>query len=64
MWFLENAWIILALPVASFVIILLFGKRFPRKGAGAPRIRGRLHSKRGGREDVAGQHVAVFGQGP
>src|SRR5437899_4539751 len=33
MWFLENAWIIPALPAASFVIILLFGKRFLRSGA-------------------------------
>jgi NADH-quinone oxidoreductase subunit L len=32
-WFLRNAWIIPALPVASFVIILLLGKRFPNKGS-------------------------------
>jgi NADH-quinone oxidoreductase subunit L len=32
-WFLRNAWIIPALPAASFVIILLFGKRFPNKGS-------------------------------
>ena len=32
-WFLENAWIIPALPAVAFVIILLFGKRFPHKGA-------------------------------
>jgi NADH-quinone oxidoreductase subunit L len=32
-WFLRNAWIIPALPAASFVIILLLGKRFPKKGS-------------------------------
>jgi NADH-quinone oxidoreductase subunit L len=32
-WFLRNAWIIPALPTASFVIILLLGKRFPHKGS-------------------------------
>ena len=32
-WFLRNAWIIPALPTASFVIILLFGKRCPYKGS-------------------------------
>ncbi|HEY2303145.1 MAG TPA: NADH-quinone oxidoreductase subunit L [Acidimicrobiales bacterium] len=32
-WFLRNAWIIPALPTASFVIILLLGKRFPYKGS-------------------------------
>ena len=30
---LRNAWIIPLLPAASFVLILLFGKRLPRKGA-------------------------------
>jgi NADH-quinone oxidoreductase subunit L len=30
---LDNAWIIPAIPVASFVLILFFGKRFPSKGA-------------------------------
>ncbi len=30
---LENAWIIPLVPVVSFVVILLFGKRFPSKGA-------------------------------
>jgi NADH-quinone oxidoreductase subunit L len=32
-WFLHNAWIIPALPTASFVVILLLGKRFPYKGS-------------------------------
>jgi len=32
-WFLRNAWLIPALPTASFVIILLLGRRFPRKGS-------------------------------
>ena len=32
-WFLRNAWLIPALPTASFVIILLLGKRFPYKGS-------------------------------
>jgi NADH-quinone oxidoreductase subunit L len=30
---LRNAWLVPALPAASFVAILLFGKRLPRKGA-------------------------------
>jgi NADH-quinone oxidoreductase subunit L len=30
---LENAWIIPALPAVSFVVILFFGKRLPKKGA-------------------------------
>ena len=30
---LENAWIIPLLPAASFVLILFFGKRLPRKGS-------------------------------
>jgi NADH-quinone oxidoreductase subunit L len=30
---LENAWIIPLVPAASFVVILLFGKRLPRKGS-------------------------------
>ena len=30
---LENAWIIPAIPAASFVLILLLGKRFPYKGS-------------------------------
>jgi len=33
MFFLENAWIIPALPAASFLIILFVGKRLPKKGA-------------------------------
>jgi NADH-quinone oxidoreductase subunit L len=32
-WFLRNAWIIPVLPTASFVVILLLGKRFPNKGS-------------------------------
>ena len=32
-WLLENAWIFPAIPFASFLIILLVGKRLPRKGA-------------------------------
>ena len=33
MFFLKNAWIIPAIPVLSFWIILFFGKRLPKKGA-------------------------------
>lgn len=33
MFFLENAWIIPALPAASFLLILFFGKRLPKKGS-------------------------------
>jgi NADH-quinone oxidoreductase subunit L len=33
MFFLENAWLIPAVLVASFVVILFFGKRLPRKGS-------------------------------
>jgi NADH-quinone oxidoreductase subunit L len=32
-WFLDNAWIVPAIPTASFVVILLLGKRFPQKGS-------------------------------
>ncbi len=32
-WFLDNAWLVPLLPALSFVGILLFGKRLPRKGA-------------------------------
>jgi NADH-quinone oxidoreductase subunit L len=32
-WFLRNAWIIPALPTASFVLILLFGRRFRDQGS-------------------------------
>jgi NADH-quinone oxidoreductase subunit L len=32
-WIFENAWIVPALPAASFLVILLFGKRLPRKGS-------------------------------
>ena len=33
MWMLENAWLIPLLPALSFVVILFFGKRMPRKGS-------------------------------
>ncbi len=29
---LRNAWVIPAIPTLSFVLILFFGKRLPRKG--------------------------------
>ncbi len=32
-WFLENAWLVPLFPALSFVGILLFGKRMPRKGS-------------------------------
>jgi NADH-quinone oxidoreductase subunit L len=32
-WFFTNAWVIPALPAASFLLILFFGKRLPFKGA-------------------------------
>ncbi|MFV0523660.1 MAG: NADH-quinone oxidoreductase subunit L [Acidimicrobiales bacterium] len=32
-WLYQNAWVIPALPAASFVLIILFGKRLPLKGA-------------------------------
>jgi NADH-quinone oxidoreductase subunit L len=32
-WFLENAWLIPLLPAVSFALILLFGKRLPRRGS-------------------------------
>ena len=32
-WFLENAWLIWLFPAVSFLLILLFGKRFPRGGS-------------------------------
>ncbi len=32
-WFLENVWIVAAIPALSFFIILFFGKRLPFKGA-------------------------------
>ncbi len=32
-WFFDNAWTIPALPCAAFILILLFGKRLPYKGA-------------------------------
>ena len=33
MWFLENAWIIPAIPAASFLLILAVGKHLPRGGS-------------------------------
>src|SRR5262245_45594864 len=33
MWFLENAWLIFAIPAATFFLIIFFGKRLPLKGA-------------------------------
>jgi len=32
-WFLRNAWIFPAIPALSFLLIILFGKRLPKKGA-------------------------------
>ena len=32
-WLLENAWLFPAIPFVSFLVILLFGKRLPKKGA-------------------------------
>jgi NADH-quinone oxidoreductase subunit L len=32
LWVLNNAWIVPALPVAAFVLILFFGKHMPKKG--------------------------------
>jgi NADH-quinone oxidoreductase subunit L len=32
-WFLTNAWLIPLLPALSFVVILLFGQRMPKKGS-------------------------------
>jgi NADH-quinone oxidoreductase subunit L len=33
MWFLDHAWLIPLIPSIGFVVILLFGKRLPMKGA-------------------------------
>ena len=33
MWFFTHVWIIPALMALSFVLILFFGKRMPKKGA-------------------------------
>jgi NADH-quinone oxidoreductase subunit L len=33
MWFLRNAWLIPAIPTASFFVILFFGKKLPRGGS-------------------------------
>ena len=32
-WLYENVWLIPALPAASFLLIIFFGKRLPFKGA-------------------------------
>jgi NADH-quinone oxidoreductase subunit L len=32
-WFLENAWLVPSIPAVSFLAILLFGRRLPRKGS-------------------------------
>jgi NADH-quinone oxidoreductase subunit L len=32
-WFLDNAWLIPAIPAVSFLVILLFGKQLPRRAA-------------------------------
>jgi NADH-quinone oxidoreductase subunit L len=32
-WMLDHAWLVPLLPALSFVVILLFGKRMPRKGS-------------------------------
>jgi NADH-quinone oxidoreductase subunit L len=32
-WFLDNAWLVPLIPAVSFVVILLFGRRFPRHGS-------------------------------
>ena len=33
MFFLDHAWLVPLIPAVSFVLILLFGKRFPRGGS-------------------------------
>jgi NADH-quinone oxidoreductase subunit L len=33
MFFLDHAWLVPLIPALSFVVILLFGKRFPRQGS-------------------------------
>jgi NADH-quinone oxidoreductase subunit L len=33
MWFLDHAWLIPLIPSVGYAVILLFGKRFPMKGA-------------------------------
>jgi NADH-quinone oxidoreductase subunit L len=32
-WFLQHAWLIPVIPAVAFAVIILFGKRFPMKGA-------------------------------
>ena len=32
-WFLDNAWLVPAFPALSFLVILFFGKRFPKGGS-------------------------------
>jgi NADH-quinone oxidoreductase subunit L len=31
--FLDHAWLVPTIPAVSFVLILLFGKKFPKKGS-------------------------------
>src|SRR6476469_9196816 len=33
MFFLDHAWLVPLIPAVSFVVILFFGKRFPRQGS-------------------------------
>src|SRR4029079_11978657 len=33
MFFLDHAWLVPLIPAVSFVVILLFGKKFPRGGS-------------------------------
>ena len=33
MFFLDHAWLVPLIPALSFVVILFFGKRFPRQGS-------------------------------
>ena len=33
-WMLDHAWLVPLLPAVSFLVILFFGKHFPKKGSG------------------------------
>jgi NADH-quinone oxidoreductase subunit L len=33
MWFLDHAWLVPLIPAVSFVVILLFGRKLPKKGS-------------------------------
>ena len=33
MFFLDHAWLVPLIPAVSFVVILLFGKKFPKRGS-------------------------------